>query len=142
MRVFVDTNVLLDVLVKRRQFYAESAAIWTLAEQGKIHGLVSAVSFTNVYYIVRRLRDHRTAMAAVKLLRDTFGPVACDGQVINQAIDAGAKDFEDAVQYFSALRGDAACIVSRDPGHFPRSDLAVLSPAEFLAACSFEEAEG
>jgi hypothetical protein len=46
---------------------------------------------------------------------------------------------EDAVQYFSALRADASCIVSRDPGHFPRSDLAVLSPAEFLAAYKLGE---
>ncbi len=139
MNVFVDTNVLLDVLAERKGFYGDSAEVWTLAERGRIRGFISAVSFTNIYYIVRRLKDHRTALKAVKLVRDTFRPVTCDEQVVNQAIDSNMKDLEDAVQYFSALRADASCIVSRDPGHFPRSDVPVLSPTEFLAAHEFDE---
>jgi len=94
MNVFIDTNVLLDVLGNREPFYKDSAAVWTLAEQGKIRGLVSALSFSHVYYIVRRLKDRRTADRAMLLLRDTFTPVACDAQVLLQAIDAKLKDFE------------------------------------------------
>jgi predicted nucleic acid-binding protein len=137
MNVFVDTNVLLDVLTKREPFYEDSASVWTLSEQGAIHGLVSALSFSNVYYIVRRLKDRRTADRAMVLLRDTFTPVACDGQVLSQAIDARMKDFEDAIQYFSALRAEAACLLSRNPDHFLRSSLPVLTPREFLATHSF-----
>ncbi len=138
MNVFVDTNVLLDVLAKREPFYEDSAAVWTLAEHGKVRGLVSALSFSNVYYIVRRLKDRRTADRAMLFLRNTFTPVACDGQVLSQAIDAKMKDFEDAIQYFSALHAESACFISRNPGHFPRSSLSVLTPAEFLSAYAFE----
>jgi len=138
MKVFFDTNVLLDVLAKRAPFYEDSAALWTLAEQGKIRGFVSALSFSNVYYIVRRLKDRRTADRAMLLLRGTFTPVACDEQVVYQAIDARLKDFEDAVQYYSALRAGVVCLVSRNPDHFPRSVLSVVTPAEFLVAHSFE----
>jgi len=138
--VFVDTNVLLDVLAKREPFYRDSATVWTLAEQGKIHGLVSVLSFSNVYYIVRRLKNRRMAQRALVLLRDTFEPVACDPQVLSQAIDAGMKDFEDAIQYFSALRAEAVALITRNPGHFPRSGLAVVTPAEFLATHSFDQA--
>lgn len=134
MNVFLDTNVLLDVLARREPFYEDSAAVWTLAEQGKVRGLVSALSFSNLYYIVRRLKDRRTAHRALLLLRDTFTAVACDEQVLAQAMDAGMRDFEDAIQFFSALRAEAACLISRNPGHFPRSSLSVLTPAEFLAA--------
>ena len=134
MKVFVDTNVLLDVLAKREPFFADSVAVWTLAERGEIEGMVSAISFTNIFYIIRKLRDSRTAMRTMVQLRDTFAPVACDAQVLNQAIDAGFKDFEDAVQYFSADRAGAVCLVSGNPDHFPRSELSVLGPAEFLAA--------
>jgi predicted nucleic acid-binding protein len=136
MDVFLDTNVLLDVLAKREPFYEQSVAVWTLAEQGKVRGLVSVLSFSNIYYIVRRLRDRRAAAAALRLLRDTFTPVALDEQVLSQAMDAGLKDFEDAMQYFSALRAGAACLISRNPHHFPRSALSVLTPAEFLAGHS------
>jgi len=138
MNVLVDTNVLLDVLTRREPFYADSVAVWTLAEQGKIRGLASAISFTNIFYIVRKLRSRRTAQQTMLLLRDTFTPVACDSQVITQAIDADFEDFEDAIQYFSAVRAGASCLVSRNPGHFPKSDLPVLTPTEFLAAHSFK----
>ncbi len=137
MDVF-DTNVLLDVLAKREPFYEDSAAVWTLAEQGKVRGLLSALSFSNIYCIVRRLRDRRAAATAMRLLRDTFMPVALDEQVLHQAMDAGLKDFEDAIQYFSALHTEAACLISRNPDHFPRSTLSVLTPREFLAAHSGE----
>jgi predicted nucleic acid-binding protein len=139
MDVFIDTNVLLDVLAKRQPFYEDSAAVWTLAEQGRIRGLVSVLSFSNIYYIVRRLKDRRAANQAMSLLRGTFKAVPCDEQVVFQAIDAGMKDFEDAIQYFSALRTEANCLLSRNPDHFPRSGLSVLTPAEFLAAQRLEQ---
>jgi predicted nucleic acid-binding protein len=137
MNVFVDTNVLLDVLARREPFYRDSVAVWTLAEQGRIRGLISAISFTNIFYVVRKLRNASTAFRTMTLLRDSFVPVACDEQVLHQAIDAGFKDFEDAVQYFSALRADAACLLTRDPDHFPSSGLTVLTPSEFLASHQF-----
>ena len=135
MRVFFDTNVLIDVIAEREPFFTDSASIWTLAEQGQITGLISAISFTSVYYVVRRLHDAKRARRALHLLRDIFQVAACDQQVINQAIEAKCKDFEDAVQYVSAVRASADCLVSRNPGHFPTAeDCPVLTPAEFLAA--------
>jgi predicted nucleic acid-binding protein len=134
MNVFLDTNILIDVIANRPPFYQDSAAIWTMSESRKIRGLVSAVTFTNIFYIVRKLRDRKTAQRTMILLHDTFTPVACDAQVLRQAIDADFDDFEDAVQYHSALRGKAACLVTRNPDHFPTTGLPVLGPGEFLAA--------
>ena len=134
MRVLVDTNVLLDVLVKREPFYADSAAIWALAEQGKLDGLVSAISFADVFYMMRRWAHAGAARQAVVLMRSVFTPVVCDAAVINQAIDSGLADFEDALQYYTAVRTGAGCILTRNAGDFPREPaLLVLSPQEFLA---------
>jgi predicted nucleic acid-binding protein len=138
MRVFVDTNVLLDVIAKRVPFYPHSVVIWTLAEQRRIDGLVSVISFTNTFHIVERLKSRGAAQEAVRMIRDTFAPVHCDEQILNQAIDAGFDDFEDAIQYFSALRAKASCLVSRNPHHFVDAEIPVLTPAEFLAAYSFK----
>ena len=137
MNVFVDTNVLLDVLAQREPFYRDSAQVWSLAEGGTIRGLVSVVSFNNIYYVVRKLKGRKTANRVLGILRDVFTPVALDGQILNQAIAAGLRDFEDALQYHSAVHADAACIVSRNPSHFPKSGIPVLTPAEFLAVHSF-----
>ena len=88
MRLFVDTNLLLDVLARREPFYAASARIWSLCETGACEGFVSAISFNNVYYIVRKARNDEVARKALVLMRDIFGSVAPDQQILNQAIDA------------------------------------------------------
>jgi predicted nucleic acid-binding protein len=136
MKVLFDTNVLIDVLAQREPFFADSAQVWTLAERGSIQGFVSVISFNNIYYIVRKLRSRRTAERMMTLLRDTFSPVALDDQILHQAMDARFKDFEDAIQYFSAIRAHADCIVTRNVGHFPPTDVAALTPRELLAARS------
>jgi predicted nucleic acid-binding protein len=136
--VFIDTNVLLDVLANREPFYTDSARVWTLVERGQIKGFISAISFNNVYYVIRRLRTRQIADRMTVLLRDMFMPVPLDRQILDQAIDSGFHDLEDAIQYFSAIRAEADCIISRDHGAFPRSDLPVLTPAELLATGSFQ----
>lgn len=133
VKVFVDTDVLVDVLARREPFYRDSAHVWTLAEQGRIVGLVSVISFNNIYYVVRRLRTRQVANRMMVLLRDTFTPVALDKQILDQAIDADFGDLEDAIQYFAAVRAGADCVVSRDARAFPRFDLPVLMPQELLA---------
>ncbi|HNS21810.1 MAG TPA: PIN domain-containing protein [Sedimentisphaerales bacterium] len=137
MNVFVDTNVLLDVLAQREPFYTHSAGVWTLAEQGRVRGFVSVISFNNIYYVTRKLQTRPAVNRMMVFLRDTFEPVPLDKQILDQAIDADFKDLEDAIQYFSAIRAGAACIVSRDASTFPRSGLPVLTPAELLTTGSF-----
>lgn len=134
MDVFIDTNVLIDVLSKRDPFYKSSAQVWSWAEKGAIHGLISVISFNNVYYVVRKLRNRRTAERMMILMRDAFDIVALDKQILGQAIDAGFKDFEDAIQYMSAVHAEADCLVSRNPKDFPLKDLSVISPEEFVAS--------
>jgi len=139
MKVFFDTNVLIDVLALRQPFYEDSAELWTLSERRTITGLVSVLTFTNTFYIVRRLTDLKTARRALSLIRDAFTPVACDGDIINRAIASNLVDFEDAVQYISATQIGVDCIVSRNVSHFPASgECPILTPAEFLAAHSFD----
>ena len=139
MKVFFDTNILLDVLARRQPFFDDSAAVWTLAEQGHVEGLVSAVSFTNIFYIVSKSADAATAHRALALVRDAFTPVGCDGRTLAKAIESEFKDFEDAVQYYSAVLAGADCLLSRNPDDFPEAtECPVLTPAEFLAANDFE----
>jgi predicted nucleic acid-binding protein len=138
LKVFVDTNVLLDVLAGRKPFYSEAERVWSLAESGRIDGYVSAISFNNCYYIIHKYAGRRSADKAIRLLRDVFSPIDLTAQVLNQAIDAGFSYFEDAIQFHSAVHAQVPCIITRNQDHFPRTPVAVLSPAEFLAANSFE----
>jgi predicted nucleic acid-binding protein len=132
--VFLDTNVLLDVLAKRDPFQDDAQEIWTLCEDGTLHGFMSVISFNNIFYLVRKFKNGAEAYEMLDTLRKVFTPVALDAQLIHQALGAGFADFEDAIQFHSALRAGAQCLITRNVNHFPRSGLIVLTPREFLAA--------
>lgn len=133
MKIFVDTNVLLDVFQERKPQYDASVYVWDMAERGQLSGFVSVISFNNIYYIVSRFRDKKHAGRAIKLLRGTFSPVSLDEQILNQAIDSKMNDFEDAIQFFSAVHVSADFIITRNSKDFPKSSIPVLAPEEFLA---------
>ncbi|MGN6368177.1 MAG: type II toxin-antitoxin system VapC family toxin [Phycisphaerae bacterium] len=141
LKLFVDTNVLLDVLAERESFYEASAAIWTLCEEGAVKGYISAISYNNVYYVARKLSDKKTALRMLSWLRDVFSVVALDEQIVSQAMDAGFTDFEDAIQYYSAVRCRADYLITRDASHFPKAGFPVVRPEEFLAAKYGEQSQ-
>jgi predicted nucleic acid-binding protein len=131
--IFVDTNVLLDVLMHREEHLEESAIIWEQAERGKINGYISAISFNNIHYLFQRRLGKAKAKKALIALRNTFSIVPLDEKIINQSIDVDWNDFEDAIQFFSALHCDAAYIVTRNIKDFKSSSIPVLTPKDFLA---------
>lgn len=133
MTAFIDTNVLLDVLARRKPFYAAAIRIWTLAERGSLRAFVSAISFNNIYYITRKASGKERADLALRLLRDVFEVVPADARILNLAMDDRIADFEDAVQFHSALQSRARHLVTRDPDGFPAGAIAIVSPAEYLA---------
>ena len=133
MRVLVDTNVLLDVLGRREPFWSQAGRVWTLAETGRLEACISAISYNNTYYVARKWGGKEQAEKALRLLRDVFETVDLTGKVLLQAMDSGMDDFEDAIQYFSALHGGAGTIVTRNPRDFPRTGPTVLTPGELLA---------
>ena len=141
MKLLVDTNVLLDVLAHREPHYAASARVWTLAERGEVQAVVSAISFNNVYYIVRRAAGKEKARAALRALRDVFEWVAPDRNIVNQAIDSESDDFEDAVQFYSAVRAEVDYLVTRDPAGFPTSGPAIVTPSELVALLEYRTAQ-
>jgi predicted nucleic acid-binding protein len=131
VKVFLDTNILVDVLLERQPFYGESARVWSLAYENKITGFVSALTYPNIHYIIRRLAGVKQADKALGAIRSAFKTVDLDDQILNQAMQGGHQDFEDAIQLFSALRADADYIITRDPGHFRTSSIPVASPVQF-----------
>ncbi len=132
-KVFLDTNILLDVIAQREPFFGPAARIWTLAEQNSIDAYVSAISFNNVYYIVRKIEGHAKAIKALRMVRGIFTSVAPDQRILDQAMDSSIKDFEDAIQYFSASHARVNCLITRNPGDFQKSLLPVLTAREFVA---------
>lgn len=98
-----------------------------------MEGYISAISFNNVHYILSRAFDNKTAGDAMRIMRDTFRIVPLDERILNKAIDNKANDFEDAIQFFSAIHADVDYIITRNVKDFSYQDISALTPEAFLA---------
>lgn len=131
-KIFIDTNILLDVVLRRSEFCKQAVEVWADCESGKVHGFVSAISLNNMHYVMRKFVAPDVALEYVRLVLNVFSIVPLDKAILRLAVDLPQKDFEDAIQTFSAVRIKADCIVTRDRAHFPGNYMPVLSPEEYL----------
>jgi len=132
MRVFVDNDVILDVLLKRGGF-EHSQELIARIESKVLTGYTSAMVLVNTYYIVRRLKSAETAWLAVKKLRLLFKIAGCSQKEVDLAMAADFRDFEDAVQYYCAMAVKADYLVTRNKKDYRSAKIAVVTPAEYLS---------
>ena len=131
-KIFIDTNILLDVILRRDGFYKNSAEIWADCELGKVQGYVSAISLNNMHYVMRKLVASDIALKYVRFVLNVFSIVPLDEAILRLSVDFPQKDFEDAIQTFSAVQIKADCIVTRDKSHFSNHYMPVISPVEYV----------
>ena len=132
-KLFFDTNILLDVILRREQFVHDSAAVWAMCETGQTQGVVSAISLNNVHYVAAKFIGRDNAMSAVRLILDIFSVVPLDLNILREAANVPHIDFEDDIQLASALRCGANYLISRNTADYPSELLPVLTPADYLA---------
>ena len=133
MKVFYDTNVILDVLLNRVEFLSDSMAALKLSELGIVKGYISVVSITDIFYLMKKnLKDSTLALKKMEVLFDIVHIAKADRKVAVQALNAHWKDFEDAVQYSVAKGLRAKYIVTRNTKDFENSEITVVTPAEFV----------
>ena len=133
MRILFDVNVVLDVLLDRAEWVAESAALLDLAERGKVNGYVAGHTVTTVHYIVARTAGRRKAVTAVTDLLRILHVVPIAEADFAQALALGFADFEDAVQAAAALKIGADYVATRNVSDFKASPVKARSPGELLA---------
>ena len=133
LKILVDVNVLLDVLLRRQPHFEASEAIWTAVEHHKIDGWVSADSFSTLYYLSHRALNHAEAYHGIQMVHKVFATAPLDAAVIGEALRLTVDDFEDAVKYACALQLNVTAIVTRDERHFQHATIPVMTPRAFLA---------
>lgn len=126
---FIDTNVILDLVANREPFVTEAELLFKLADEKKVRLYCSAISFNNIYYIVKKVANHATAKKTLNLLRSQVYIIDLDKNILFLAIDSDFKDYEDAIQYFSSLTNTTIeCIVTRNPKDFKQANFPVITP--------------
>ena len=131
--VFVDANVIIDYLAMREPFSTEAAELFELAENNKISLFISAVSFNIIYYIIRQQLGHKAAVTSLSAISSLVTIISVTGTVINNALAMDNTDFEDAIQYYTAISiPKIEAIITRDKKGFKKSELPVFKPLEAL----------
>lgn len=132
-RLFLDTNVLLDVLEKRPAFVADSLHVIGLAKSRRVQAAVSPLSLSDITYILRKSQQDMV-LRFVEKLREAVEIAAIGEREIDAALAAAMPDFEDTLQWQAARSWSASHFLTRNTADFPSSQgIAVMSPAEYLA---------
>ena len=130
--IFVDTNIVIDLLSKREEFYKEAQELFTLADTKKVNLYVSALTFANTHYILSRnlkAEEVRKVLIKFKTLT-TVLPI--DDKIIELALVSDFIDFEDAIQYQTAIQNGLELIITRNKKDFKNSKIPVLNAKEYL----------
>lgn len=134
MRLLIDTNIVIDLLAKRENFYDEAAQLFSMADNNMITLTVSSLTFANTNYILSKLnsaKDARTILRKFKVLVETL---SLDDKITELALnDENFSDFEDGMQYYSAIENQIDIIITRNQRDFKNSKLPVLTAKEYMA---------
>ena len=136
-RILIDTDVILDFFFDRKPFSEFAARILSLCESNEIQGFVTPVIYSNVYYLLRQTSSQEKVIEKMTQLLTITDVLLMDRTVVQNALASEFKDFEDALQNFSAINdGTIEAIITRNVKDFKHSDIGVLTPENFLKMLS------
>lgn len=131
-KVFLDTNVVIDLLGEREQFYKSAAKIATLADLGKIQIFVSALTYSTAYYILNRYESNEVVKEKIRRFKVIAETSDLTDIVVDKGLASGFMDFEDSLQYYCAEKMGCKIIITRNGKDFKESAIPVLTPDEYL----------
>lgn len=133
--VLIDTDVILDFFFDRQPFAEYAYQVIGLCEEKKIKGFITPVIYSNVYYLLRQTARHDKVIGNLKELLMLTEVLVMDKEVVSNALNSGFKDFEDALQHFSAMKHSKIdVILTRNLKDFRNSTIGVLTPKAYIEA--------
>ena len=131
-KVFVDTDIIYDLLSKRHPFYLAAAQLFTLADEGKIQIFISALSLANIHYLISKEKYANEANEILRKFKVIVHVTPLTEKIIDLALNSEFTDFEDAIQYFSALQNDIEILLTRNLKDYKKAQISVLTPQDFI----------
>jgi len=130
-RIFLDTNIIIDYLSNRIPFGEAAKQVFTISPRNN-QLCISVLSFTTIYYVLRKYFEHSELLQMLADLQQIVEVLPTDDAIISVAIHSEFKDFEDAVQYYTAMAGNVSVIITRNPKDYAHSTIPVYIPTDFL----------
>lgn len=132
-KLFVDTNIVIDLLSRREPFYEEAAGLFSLADKKLVELSVSSLTIANTSYALLRQMDSNKAKSFLRKLRLILKVLPLDDKIFGLALnDDTFSDFEDGLQYFTAIEYEQELIISRNLKDFKYSKLPTMTAKQFI----------
>ncbi|MFA5405453.1 MAG: PIN domain-containing protein [Ignavibacteria bacterium] len=137
VEIFVDTDVILDLFIDRKPFSLYSEQLFGLADKKYIIIYISSLSFSNIFYIIRKFESSKKAYEILRKLKTIVSVLSVDEKIIDLALTSEFNDFEDAIQYFAAKENGIEILVTRNIKDYKKAKIKVISSDEFLRTKGF-----
>lgn len=131
-RVFIDTDIALDLLAERAPHYLPAAQLFTLADQGKIVVHVSSLTFSNLHYLLSRLYSNSESRRLLGTFKILVKVLAVDDKIIELVLNSTFKDFEDAIQYYTAAENRINILLTRNLKDYKAARITVMTAEDYL----------
>jgi predicted nucleic acid-binding protein len=131
-KVFVDTDIIYDMLAKREPHYQAAAKLFTLADDGKIQIFVSALAVANIHYLISKQLSPDEAKQIIRKFRLLVHVAPINEKIIDLALNSDFKDFEDAIQHYCALENDIQILLTRNLRDYKKAQISVMTAQDFI----------
>ncbi|MDQ5929025.1 MAG: hypothetical protein QG594_803 [Bacteroidota bacterium] len=131
--IFVDTNVVIDLLAKREPFYKEAQDLFTLSDKKEVQLFISSLTFANAYYSIVRHHKEVDAKKYLSKFKVLVTILSLEDKAIELALASDFKDFEDGLQYFVAMDNEADVIITRNKKDYMNAKIPVMTAGEYMS---------
>lgn len=131
-RILVDTNIVLDLLAERKEFITEAQELFTLSDKKELKLYVSSLTFTNTYYILSEKMKLSNARKILRKFKVLVEVLPMDDKVIDLSLESDFNDFEDAIQYHTAIENEIEIILTRNLKDFKTAKIPVLTAKNYI----------
>ena len=131
-RIFPDTNIILDLLAYRMPFYIEAAELFSLADKKQIKLSVSSLCLADTHYILSKQNQEMEVRKILRKFKVLVNVLPLDDKITDLALNSEFRDFEDAIQYYTALENDQDLIITRNQPDFKECKLPIMTAGEFI----------
>ena len=131
-KLYLDTNIILDLLARRMPFYTEAAELFSLADQKKLTLSISSLSLADIYYILSKQNPQMEVRKILRKFKILVIVLPLDNKITDLALNSEFRDFEDAIQYFTAIENGQEMIITRNLSDFKDSKIPVMTAGEFI----------
>jgi predicted nucleic acid-binding protein len=133
-KLFLDTNIILDLIEERAPFYIHAQQIFSKSDKNKIQLCTSSLNFANLHFIITKKSSKENAVKILLKLKTLIEVLPLDDKVIHLALASDFRDFEDAIQFYTAVENNISILITRNLKDFKKTDISVMTAEQYLGA--------